>query len=376
MQAAAPLPSRCPAVAATRCVRPPDVGYARLSPTLPYDHRMSNSPRGSTPPRAAPPARSGRVALVGRPNVGKSTLLNALLGETISIVSHHPQTTRDAVRGVLTRAEAQYVFVDTPGVHAPRTRLGRWMNEVALQSARDADVLVLVVEAPRDPQEERRRHSIEADRTLASELPKLPTVLALSKVDRVADKTMLLPSIAALTESGAFAATVPISARRKDGLEPLLDEIRLLLPEQPRLFEPETLSDQPERFFVSELIREQILLHTRQEVPHGIAVVIERFDETVHPIRIEAAVLVARDSHIKIVVGAGGRTAKRIGTVARARIERMLGARVHLELDVRAARDWMNDDARLRELGYGAGAAGPGAVTHGAADGSLAKGTR
>jgi GTPase len=292
----------------------------------------------------SPDARAGRIALVGRPNVGKSTLLNALLGQRLAIVSSHPQTTRDAVRGVLTKDGTQYVFIDTPGVHAPRTRLGRWMNDVARQMARDADVVVLVVDADRQN---------DADATLASELPKLPTVLVLNKVDRVKDKTRLLAQIESFARAHSFTATVPLSAKRRDGVDRLLDELRPLLPEQPMLFEPDTLSDQPERFFVAELVREQVLQHTRQEVPHGVAVVVERFDESAKPPRIEVVIHVARDAHTKILVGAGGRTVKSIGTAARARVEHMLGMRVHLELSVRATPDWMNDEARLRELGYG-----------------------
>jgi GTP-binding protein Era len=314
-------------------------------------------------PRPGPPRgedlstcrRSGRVALVGRPNVGKSTLLNALLGEPLAITSPHPQTTRESVRGVMTIENAQFVFIDTPGIHAPRTRLGRWMNDVARQAAHDADVVVLVTEAPRygdtpGPGQDLSR----ADLALASELPVMPSVLVVNKIDRMKDKTWLLPLIAAFSEAHPFAATVPLSAKRKLGTDRLLDELRPMLPEQPWLFEPDTLSDQPQRFFVAELVREQVLRLTRQEVPHGVAVVVEGFDESVAPQRIDVTIHVAREAHTKILVGAGGRMLKSIGTAARARIERMLGTRVHLALRVRAAPDWMNDETRLRELGYAA----------------------
>jgi GTP-binding protein Era len=322
---------------------------------------MSMAPP-STPPdiddAPAKPAarrRSGRVTLIGRPNVGKSTLLNTLLGQPLAITSPHPQTTRELVRGVLTIDAAQFVFIDTPGIHTPRTRLGRWMNDVARQAAYDADAVVLVAETPRDDDASGRgQHLIEADLALASELPEMPTVLVLSKVDRMKDKTGLLPFIAAFAQAHPFVATVPLSARRKLGIDRLLDELRPLLPEQPWLFEPDTLSDQPERFFVAELVREQILRLTRQEVPHGVAVVVESFDESAVPQRIEVTIHVARKAHTKILVGAGGRMLKSIGTAARARIEQMLATRVHLALRVRAAPDWMNDEARLRELGYAA----------------------
>ncbi len=294
---------------------------------------------------------AGRIAIVGRPNVGKSTLLNTLLGEPIAITSLHPQTTRDTVRGVLTVADTQFVFVDTPGLHTPRTRLGHWMNETARQAARDADVLVLVVEVPREGLKDTPRPH-EADLALADELPKLPTVLVLNKVDRVKEKAQLLPLMGAFGERLKLAATVPLSARRSAGTDRLLAEVRLVLPEQPFLFEPDTLSDQPVRFFVAEFVREQILKQTRQEVPHGVAVVVERFDEGGTMPQIEVAVHVAREAHKKILVGARGQMLKSIGMAARARVEQMLGRRVHLQLWVRTTPDWMDDPARLRELGY------------------------
>jgi GTP-binding protein Era len=308
---------------------------------------MSKAHRSPAP--SPGPTRAGRVALIGRPNVGKSTLLNTLLGEPIAIVSLHPQTTRDTVRGVLTAGHTQYVFVDTPGVHEPRTRLGHWMNETARQAARDADVLVLIVEAPRESAAARPH---PADLALAAELPNVPTVLAINKVDRLKDKSQLLPLIAAFSERLAFAATVPVSGKRANGTERLLHEVRALLPEQPFLFEADTLSDQPERFFVAEFVREQILRQTRQEVPHGVAVVVERFDETGKMPHIEVAVHVAREAHKKILVGAQGQMLKRIGIAARARVEQMLARRVHLQLWVCSTPDWMDDPARLRDLGY------------------------
>jgi GTP-binding protein Era len=293
--------------------------------------------------------RAGSVALVGRPNVGKSTLLNALLGERIAITSRHPQTTRGAVRGVLTTADTQYAFVDTPGMHEPRNRLGHRMNLAARGAARDADVVVLLVEVPRGTQDS--AHS--ADIALAAALPGGSTVLAINKVDRLKDKSRLLPLIASLAEGRAFAATVPISAKGADGLPRLLAEVRALLPEQPFLFDAETLSDQPIRFFVAEFVREQILERISQEVPHGVAVVVDKFDESGKVPLIEASVHVARDAHKKILVGAGGSMMKQIGVAARARIERMLGRKVNLRLWVRATPGWMDDETRLRELGYG-----------------------
>jgi GTP-binding protein Era len=295
--------------------------------------------------------RSGRVAIVGRPNVGKSTLLNALLGEPIAITSPHPQTTRDVVRGVLTVGPTQIVFVDTPGLHQPRTRLGHWMNDVAREAAREADAVVLVVE-PKVTDE---------DLALARELPRPPAVVVVNKVDRVKDKTDLLPVLASLAEAlpgGAQTAIVPCSARRSDGTTRLLGELRERLPEQPFLCDPDTLSDQPVRTFVAEFVREQILANTKQEVPHGVAVSVERFDETGDVAQIELAIHVAREAHKKILVGARGQMIKRIGTAARARVEQMMGRHVNLKLWVRATPDWMNDPAKLRELGYGSGSRG------------------
>ena len=296
-------------------------------------------------------ARCGRVALVGRPNVGKSTLLNALVGESLAIVSPHPQTTREPVRGILTRDSAQFLFVDTPGIHTPRTRLGAWMNDAVINAAHDADAIVLVAEIGQQGSAE-KRSLLDEDLALLPRLPSRPVVLALSKIDRLRDKTCLLPLLADLARRTEFVATVPLSAKRSDGVDRLLDELTPLLPEQAGLFEADALSDQPQRFFVAELVREQVLSHTRQEVPHGVTVVVERFDEGAKPLRIEASVVVSRETHAGILVGAGGRMVKTIGTAARERIERILGTRVHLELRVRVSPGWLDDEKQLRELGY------------------------
>jgi GTP-binding protein Era len=301
--------------------------------------------------------RAGLVALVGRPNVGKSTLLNQLVGEPLAITSRHPQTTREPVRGVLTRGDTQYVLVDTPGLHEPKTRLGQRMNGASRHAARGADVVVLLAEAVRDPASLAR---FEADVAVADEIDAVGsgrrvTVLAITKIDRVEDKAALLPLIAATAERRNFAAVVPLSARRADGTDVLLDVVRDLLPEQPFPFDADTLTDQPTRFFVAELVREQILGRVTQEVPHGVAVVIDAFEEEGKVVRILASVHVAREAHKKILVGAGGRMVKAIGTAARLKVEKLLGRRVHLELHVRATPGWMDDEARLRELGFDPG---------------------
>jgi GTP-binding protein Era len=314
-------------------------------------------PTDASDPRPASdqPARAGRVALVGKANVGKSTLLNALLGERIAIVSPHPQTTREPVRGVLTVGATQYLFVDTPGLHSPRSELGKRMNESALSTARDADAVVLLVEAPRAGRE---TPSYAAEREAIAQIaqaPKSAVILAINKIDRLEDKAALLPMMGALGEAAHFAAVVPISAKGKDGIDVLLRELAPLLPEQPMLLPPDTLSDQPMRFFVAEFVREQILRHTKQEVPHGVAVVIERFEEGGPKTRIEATIHVAREAHKKILIGAKGQMLKEIGTAARLRIEALLDCKVSLQLWVRATPGWMDDPARLRELGFNEG---------------------
>jgi GTP-binding protein Era len=304
-----------------------------------------------TPPSLG--TRAGHVALVGLPNVGKSTLLNALLGETIAITSPYPQTTRQTVRGVLTRGDTQFVILDTPGLHAPRTKLGQRMNEAARSAARDADAVVILVESPRDGESPTLRRS---DLDVASEMGgRRGAVLAITKVDRLKDKTLLLPFLASITDRCSFDAVVPISAKRADGIGVLLDRVREFLPSQPFFFDAETLSDQPVRFFVAEFVREQVLRHIRQEVPHGVAVVVERFDESGPVAQVEVALHVTRETHKKILVGAKGQMMKTIGISARRRVELMLSRKVNLKLWVQATPGWMDDDAKLRDLGYGKG---------------------
>jgi GTP-binding protein Era len=294
---------------------------------------------------------------VGRPNVGKSTLLNALVGEPIAIISHHPQTTRDPVRGVVTQGGTQFVFVDTPGLHTARTRLGNHMNQVARETARDADAVVFVVAIPPDsddPADTRPAKPHPEDVALLSGLPEsLPILLVINKIDRLKDISRLLPFIEAFSKIREFHAIVPVSARKADGLSHILDELAPLLPEQPRLYDEDTLSDQPVRFFVAEFVREQILKRTREEVPHGVAVVVERFDESADVPVIELAIHVDKESHKKIVIGARGALMKAIGIDARRRIEQTLGRQVHLKLWVRVTPGWYENEARLRELGYG-----------------------
>jgi GTP-binding protein Era len=303
------------------------------------------------PPPPPPPTRAGRIALVGRPNVGKSTLLNALVGEHLAATSHHPQTTRDRIVGVLSEPEAELILVDTPGLHAPRTRLGTRMVREAEGAIEGADVLVFVTDVGREP-----RAEVHADDVaLLAALPSRPLVIVINKVDRVADKPGLFPLLAAYDAARDNVAVVPLSARGKDGLAALVRVLREHLPQGERSFEEGELTDRPARFFAAEFVREQILDKTRAEVPHGVAVVVTRFDEGGKVVVIELEVVVDKPSHKKIVIGKGGAVLKAIGTDARKRIETMLERKVHLTLWVRVEPRWYDSDARLVDLGYGGG---------------------
>jgi GTP-binding protein Era len=307
-----------------------------------------------SPPTTPRIRRAGRIAIVGRPNVGKSTLLNALLGEPIAITSRHPQTTRDRIAGVVTTpledgGVAQCVFVDTPGVHRARTRLGARMNQEAREGAKDADVIVFMTDVTPELRTEMR----DVDKAILRTLPKgKPVLLALNKIDKIKAKEGLFPVLEAYAKSFDFQAIVPVSAIRENGMRGVLSEVAKLLPEGPPLFEDDSISDKPTRFFVAEFVREQILRKTHDEVPHGVAVVVERFDESPRVPYIELAVHVDRESHKAIVIGAKGALLKEIGTQARARVEQLLGMQVHLQIWVRVTPGWYEKDSSLRDMGY------------------------
>ncbi|WP_394820616.1 GTPase Era [Pendulispora albinea] len=303
-----------------------------------------------------PHLRVGTVALVGRPNVGKSTLLNAMLGERIAIVSHHPQTTRDRILGVLTQPDAQFVFLDTPGLHAAKSKLGARMNHEAREAARDADVVVFVTSVGVEPAPGVGRFDAALLGQIRDASPKTPVVLVINKVDRVADKSALIAVLQAYAEAFPFAALVPISAKKHDGLERVLSEVKKLLPEDQPLYEADTLTDRPLRFLVAEFVREQILRATREEVPHGVAVVVDRFDESGKVPKIELSVHVDREGHKKILVGKQGAVLKEVGSRARARVEALMGRQVHLAIWVRVTPGWYESDRGLREMGYIGGA--------------------
>ena len=300
---------------------------------------------GSTADKTlATKAHVGRVALVGRPNVGKSTLLNVLVDEKIAIVSPHPQTTRQRLLGVRTDETSQIAFVDTPGLQLgpspPRHRLGVRMQNEALESLRGADLVLVVADA---------RAPAPDDELLAS-IPK-GAVLALNKVDLVHPKSRLFDTLQAWSKAYDFAAIVPISAKTKSGVRDLLAELRSRLPTGEPLFADDALTDRPARFLAAEIVREQLLLRVRDEIPHGIAVTVDRFDELgKRGARIAFTVHVPKESHKKIVVGRGGAVLKAVGTAARRRISRLLGTPAHVSIWVRVTPDWVDDPKALGDI--------------------------
>ncbi len=293
--------------------------------------------------------RAGMVTLAGWTNVGKSTLLNRIVGEKLAAVSPVAQTTRHRILGVLRlEGRAQVAFADTPGLHEPRHRMNRAMVEVAAQSLRDVDLVVLVVDASLGPG--------RGDERAASLLRRLPTprMAVLNKIDLLPRKEKLLPMMKTLVQDWDLAEAVPVSALSGEGCDLLVDRIVERLPEGPPLFPEDMLTDQPERILAAEWIREQILLRTRQEIPHATAVLVESWRTRPDGlVEIEATILVERESQKAIVIGKGGSLLKAIGSDARAAVERLLGARVFLGLHVRARPDWRDDERTLRELGLG-----------------------
>jgi GTP-binding protein Era len=286
------------------------------------------------------------VAVVGRPNVGKSTLVNSLVGEKVSIVTDRPQTTRGRVRGVRTTDQHQVVFVDTPGYHKPRTLLGERLNRIVEESVADVDAVVVVVDAASGV----GRGDEYVARTQASPRRGLK-VCAVNKIDLLKGHRVV-PQLDAAAGLGDFDHVVPVSARTGRGLEELLGVLVEALPEGPPLFPPDQVTDQPLEQRVAEVVREKALALTREEVPHSIAVQVEEIGAEGDLLRVGAVVLVERDSQKGIVIGRGGRTLKRIGTGAREELEAALGRRVFLDLRVKVQREWQRDPAALSRLGY------------------------
>ncbi|TNF50850.1 MAG: GTPase Era [Deltaproteobacteria bacterium] len=289
---------------------------------------------------------SGFVAIIGRPNVGKSTLLNRIVGQKIAITSSKPQTTRNRILGIQNLENAQVLFVDTPGIHDAHSPLNRYMVDQARSAALDVDVVLWLVEADRP---------VDTDPMIPKLLEKStrPVLLVINKIDTI-PKDKLLPLIAAYSKICPFASIVPISALKGDGVEALMDEIPQLLPEGPRYYPEDQLTDVPERFIVAEMIREQILMRTKDEVPYGVAILVERFQE--NPVKnmvgIDAVINVERDSQKGILIGKGGTMLRQIGQGARKEIERMLGIKVHLQLFVRVQKNWTSSGRMMKEFGY------------------------
>jgi GTPase len=300
--------------------------------------------------------RSGFVTLVGRPNVGKSTLLNELVGSKVAIVSDRPQTTRTAIRGVRTTPGEQIVFVDTPGIHKPRTPLGERTNERAIATLGEVDVVCLLVEADAP---------IGAgDRFVAGLVQQVatPKILVVNKIDRAGKPAIVEHLATAARDLGDFEAYVPLSARTGDGIGALLGEVESRLPEGPRYYPDGTVTDQPETFVAAELVREKLLAVARDELPHSITVSVEEIadipdgaadaDDPDGILRLRADISVERDSQKGIVIGRGGRVLKDAGTAARQELEALLGVRVYLETRVRVERDWQRRPHALDRLGY------------------------
>ncbi len=286
---------------------------------------------------------SGFIAIIGRPNVGKSTLLNRILGEKISIISDKPQTTRNRIRGILTRPQAQMIFIDTPGIHKPMHRMNELMVQTALKTYHEVDVILLLVPATERPG--------SGDRFVIDSLAGIatPVVLIINKVDLV-EKERLLPLIAEYSALFQFADIIPISALKAD-LGGLLDVVEKNLRPGPRYFPDDQFTDQPERFIAAELIREKVFRLTKEEIPYSTAVVIEEMQEEPDLTRIHAVIFVDRESQKGIVVGKGGALLKLIGTRARQDMERLLGVKVFLKLWVKVKKGWREDERMLKNIG-------------------------
>lgn len=290
--------------------------------------------------------KSGFVAVIGRPNVGKSTLINSLIGQKIAIMSDKPQTTRNRIMCVLTTDSEQVIFLDTPGIHKPLHKLGEYMVKAAEDTLKEVDAILFVVDATEDLGGGERyiMERLQATRK--------PVILIVNKLDLI-DKREVLPIIKKYTKEYKFAGVVPISAKEKLNLDSLLGELNKYLPKGPQYYPADTVTDQPERLIAAEMIREKVLHLTRDEIPHAIAVDIEemktRSDEKVY---IRATIYVERDSQKGIVIGKRGSLLKEIGALARKDIEIMLGSRVYLDLWVKVKKDWRDRNNVLRELGF------------------------
>jgi GTPase len=291
--------------------------------------------------------KSGFIGIIGRPNVGKSTLLNDIIGEKIAITTHKPQTTRNKIMGIKNLDDGQLIFLDTPGIHKASTPLNQMMVAAAMNTFRSAEIILLIVEAATGVHHD--------DRMIIDSLKniELPVILAINKIDTV-QKIMLLPVMDQFQQLYSFSDIIPISALTGDGVPVLVERIRELLPEGPRYFPEDMMTDRTERFIAAEIIREKITLLTHQEVPYATAVVVDAFkeDEEKNMIHIQATINVVKDSQKGIIIGKKGSMLKEIGKRSRLDMEKFFAARIYLELFVRVSKDWTHDPKMLREFGY------------------------
>lgn len=293
-----------------------------------------------------PKHRSGFVSILGRPNAGKSTLLNSLVGVKVAIVSDKPQTTRTSVQAVLTRDGAQIVFLDTPGVHEGKILLHKRMMDNVREALQERDLLIWMVDASAGLD--------EADIAAASILRgnRAPVFIVFNKIDRVSNKNLLLPMIERYRQEFEPKEVIPVSALDGEGVDALVQAIIAQLPEGPKYFPDDHLTDQPERFLAGEIVREKVLELTRQEVPHAVAVVVEKWEESPRLVKIAAMIFVERDGQKRIVIGSGGSVLKKIGTMAREDIEDLLRKKVYLELFVKVRADWREQAGFLNEIDW------------------------
>src|SRR5690606_31207479 len=296
------------------------------------------------------PHRSGHVAVIGRPNVGKSTLTNALVGAKVSIVSPRPQTTRHRLLGIATFAEGQLLLVDTPGLHRDQgkstaTAMHRWMNRAARGALEGVDAAMLVVRAGKWEEQDSFAYQ-------ALSHADVPVILVVNQVDRLKDKTELLPYLAQVSEGRDFAGIHPISALKRKGLDPLVKQLLGLMPEQAPLYADDEITDKSQRFLAGELVREQLMRQLGEELPYATTVEIERFIVDGPLLRIGAVIWVERDGQKAIVIGKGGERRREIGTRARIQMEQLFGAKVFLETWVRVREGWSDDESALRAFGY------------------------
>ena len=291
--------------------------------------------------------RTGFIALVGRPNVGKSTLLNAILGEKVAIVSSKPQTTRNRISGIFTQGEDQYVFLDTPGIFKPQNSLGDFMVKTANSTMQDADAVVLVTDLGKDISK------VEEDVISYAKRAEVPCILVLNKTD-LYNATEVAEAIMKYAALHDFTAVVPLSAKSGKGVEAVLDECKPFLRESDWFYPEDIATDQPERVMAAEIIREKVLRTTNKEIPHGVAVVIEKFteDPKTGMVSIHANIYCERDSHKGIIVGKGGEGLKRIGSYARQDLENLLGTKVYLNLWVKVKENWRDSAATVANFGY------------------------